>query len=110
MRERIYLDIGIAVAACIVANVVYNNFERHLPAPRRVAKGAVMFAILGTLGFVLGRAVFWSVIGLMTVGQLILHAWWFPKNGVNGLTAEPRDRYLELIAGKRGRARGHVAE
>ena len=39
-----------------------------------------------------------------------LHGWWLPRKGVNGWTAEPRDRYYELLgldaAGKpRPRAR-----
>ncbi|MHA2131927.1 MAG: hypothetical protein ACW99L_18315 [Promethearchaeota archaeon] len=41
---------------------------------------------------------------LLTIGQIILHAWYFPKHGINGITAEPYEMYLELIGKmKKGR-------
>jgi hypothetical protein len=27
---------------------------------------------------------------------LIIHGWWLPKKGINGLTAEPKEKYYEL--------------
>ncbi len=39
----------------------------------------------------------------MTVGQVILHGWYFPKHGINGLTAEPYDIYLETIERMKGK-------
>ena len=36
-------------------------------------------------------------LGLVGIGVRIVHAWWLPRNGVNGWTAEPRDRYHALI-------------
>jgi hypothetical protein len=37
------------------------------------------------------------VLGVIAVGVLIIHAWWLPRQGVNGWTAEPRDRYYALV-------------
>jgi hypothetical protein len=39
---------------------------------------------------------------LMTIGQMYLHGWYFPKHGINGVTAEPHDKYLEVIAKMKG--------
>ncbi len=100
MYSRIWLDMLILLFGCIVGNIVFNNFAKHLPVYRRVLKYVVLFSVLGAIGLLLGRIVFWSVIGLMVVGLAILHGWWLPRNGVNGLTAEPRDRYLALIGGR----------
>ena len=105
MREKIYIDFLIAAGVAFAANVVFNNFERHLPLARRIIKNAVLLAILVGIGLVGGRIAFWSAIALLTAGQVVPHAWWFPKNGVNGLTAEPRERYLELIAKMKSRDR-----
>lgn len=38
----------------------------------------------------------------MTLGQIYLHGWYFPKHGINGLTAEPYDKYLEVIEKMKG--------
>jgi hypothetical protein len=42
------------------------------------------------------------MIALMTVGQVYLHGVYFPKHGINGLTAEPHDKYLEVIEKMKG--------
>lgn len=39
---------------------------------------------------------------LMTIGQMYLHGWYFPKHGINGVTPEPHDKYLEVIAKMKG--------
>ena len=41
----------------------------------------------------------------MTIGQVVLHGWYFPKQGINGLTAEPYDKYLETIEKMKGKDR-----
>jgi len=81
---------------------VFNNFEKHLPIKRRITKLFVVVGALAVLGILLGRYAFWGVIILMTIGQVYLHGVYFPKHGINGLTAEPHDKYLEVIAEMKG--------
>ena len=85
------------MVASIAYFLVFNNFEKHLPAKRRIVKLFVVIAVLAMIGILFGRYAFWAVITFMTIGQVILHAWYFPKQGINGLTAEPYDRYLAAI-------------
>lgn len=82
--------------------VVFNNFEKHLPITRRVIKLFVVVSILAVIGILFSRYAFWGMIALMTIGQVYLHGWYFPKHGINGLTAEPHDKYLEVIAKMKG--------
>jgi len=82
--------------------VVFNNFEKHLPIQRRITKLFVVVGILTVLGILFGRYAFWGVITLMTLGQIYLHGWYFPKHGIHGLTAEPHDKYLEVINQMKG--------
>ncbi len=82
--------------------VVFNNFEKHLPIARRVIKLFVVVSILAVIGILFSRYAFWGTIALMTIGQVYLHGWYFPKHGINGLTAEPHDKYLEVIAKMKG--------
>jgi hypothetical protein len=28
---------------------------------------------------------------------VVIHAWWLPRHGIDGLTAEPYDKYLALV-------------
>ena len=82
--------------------VVFNNFEKHLPIKQRVFKLFFVVGILAVIGTLFSRYAFWGVIMLMTIGQMYLHGWYFPKHGINGVTAEPHDKYLEVIEKMKG--------
>jgi hypothetical protein len=88
--------------ASIAYFLAFNNFEKHLSIKRRITKLFVVVGVLAVLGILFGRYVFWGVITLMTMGQIYLHGWYFPKQGINGLTAEPHDKYLEVIEKMKG--------
>jgi len=90
-------DLTIVLFIIILANIVFNNFEKHLPMLRRILKHGLLFIALILVRVFIGQKLFLFILLLLTFGQIILHAWWFPKNGINGLTAKPHDKYLELI-------------
>lgn len=96
------LDYLIVIAGGLAANIVFNVFEKHLPWWRRAAKFAAVIAVLALIGAAFGRLAVYAVLGLLAIGQVILHAWWFPRHGINGLTAEPYDKYLALIHKMKG--------
>ena len=98
------IHLGLVLAAIIAANVTFNAFERHLPLWRRVLKHGMLFAVLAALRVTFGGWALVAALVVLSIGQVVLHGWYFPKHGVNGLTAEPYERYLELITRlKRGR-------
>lgn len=83
--------------------LVFNNFEKHVPVQKRLAKLLIVVGVLAATGVLFGRFAFWGVIALMTIGQIYLHGVYFPKHGINGLTAEPYDKYLETIERMKGK-------
>lgn len=83
--------------------VVFTKFEKHVPMQRRITKLLIVVGVLSIIGILFSRYAFWGMIGLMTVGQVYLHGVYFPKHGVNGLTAEPYDKYLELTERMKGK-------
>ena len=53
-----------------------------------------------------GRAWMLAALGMLVVFAAVVHAWWLPKHGVDGWTAEPRERYYALLGlGPDGRPR-----
>ncbi len=82
--------------------VVFNKFEKHVPVKRRIIKLVILIGMLAIIGTLFSRFAFWGMIALMTVGQVYLHGVYFPKHGVNGWTAEPYDKYLELTERMKG--------
>src|SRR5688572_20963454 len=86
--------LSVLAIASIAYFFVFNNFEKHLPLQRRVKKLFIVVGVLAVIGTLFGRVAFWGVITLMTIGQVYLHGIYFPKHGINGLTAEPHEKYL----------------
>jgi len=81
----------------MLGHLYFGRFVEHTPRWRRLIKSLVGVAlVVGTTAFA-GRAWTCALIGAIVVGIVIVHGWWLPKNGVNGWTAEPRDRYYELM-------------
>lgn len=91
--------------ASIAYFLVFNNFEKHLPIQKRVSKLFIVVGVLALIGILFGRIAFWGVIGLMTIGQIYLHGVYFPRHGINGLTAEPHDKYLQVIEKMKGNSK-----
>jgi hypothetical protein len=94
--------LSVLVIASAAYFLVFNNFEKHLPIQKRVSKLFIVVGVLAVIGTLFGRIAFWGVITLMTIGQVYLHGIYFPKHGINGLTAEPHDKYLEVIKKMKG--------
>ena len=95
----------VLIIASIAYFIVINNFEKHLPFIRRVGKLVIVIGTLAFIGILFGRYVFWGIISVMTIGQIILHGWYFPRKGINGLTAEPYDKYLATIQKMKGKTK-----
>lgn len=96
--NELALHLGLVLGGIVLGNVVFNAFEKHLPWWRRVLKHGLVFGIVAAVRIALGAGALLAVLGVITAGQLVLHAWYFPKHGINGLTAEPYEKYLELIS------------
>ena len=96
------IDYIIVPTGWLIGNIIFNNFEKHLSWHRRFIKLVLTTGVLYVIGYYFGRLSLYSMLVLMTVGMVILHAWWFPKNGINGLTAEPYFRYRKLIDKMKG--------
>ena len=87
------LDLTIGAVLQIVLFAIFGRFI----APRWKVAGKLVFFFLvaGLLSWTVGH---WSLIWI--VGHPLLgvggHIWWCRKHGIDWLTCQPRDTYLEL--------------
>lgn len=93
-----WFDVAIVSLSFAVGNILFGRFEEHRSRWRRVIKLALTLAIVVGLATSVGR--FWAYIWMAPLFAVVgwVHAVWLPRHGVNGWTAEPRDRYLELVS------------
>jgi hypothetical protein len=91
----IELELGALLVMAILGTSLFDRFEAETAAWRKMLRWS--FAALATLGAyaVIGH---WSLLVLVGLGLAgtAIHFGWCRKNGVNPLTAEPRQRYYEL--------------
>ena len=95
--DTYWFDVAIAALLLMLGNVFFGRFAEHQPRWRRVLKAVVGIALVIATTAYLGRTWTWVLIAVIVVAVLVVHGWWLPRNGVNGWTAEPRERYNELL-------------
>ena len=81
----------------MLGHLYFGRFEEHRPRWRRLLKSVLGVAIVVATTAWAGRAWMYVLLGAIAIGVLVVHGWWLPRKGVNGWTADPRDRYYEFL-------------
>jgi hypothetical protein len=87
------LEIAIITGIFAVGNILFGHFEEGTPKWRRVTKLFLFVGIAILITETLGRLWFYVLLAIMSFAVLLIHAWWLPKHGINGWTAEPKEKY-----------------
>ena len=106
---QMWMDIAIVASIFAVGSILFGHFEEGTPKWRRVTKFFVTIGLVALISSTAGSVWVVAFIGTMSLGALIVHAWWLPRHGINGWTGEPRDKYYELRGWKRPAPEPHSA-
>jgi hypothetical protein len=90
------LDVAAAAVFLTLGNVVFRRFDPHMPLSRRLLKTLLLLAITAFISWYFGRRGVLIAFGLAMLPVLYIHGIWLPRHGVNGWTAEPREKYHAL--------------
>ena len=105
-----WFDVALITSIFAVGNILFGHFEAHKPKWRRVLKVPVVLALFVAADAAGGRGWMFALLGVACLAVAVIHGWWLPRNGVNGWTAEPRERYFALLGvGPDGRPRPRAA-
>src|SRR3954471_6427454 len=99
--DTLWFDAAIVCAIFAVGNICFGRFSEHQSRLARVAKLVVTLAIVLGLSASAHRGWAYGVLSAAVIPFLYVHGYWLPKHGVNGWTAEPRERYMELMKERR---------
>ena len=99
-RSSAWFDVAVALGVFAIGGVLFGRFEQHKPRIRRVAKVILVTALYVWIAQGAGRGWAGLFIGFFGVAALVVHAWWLPRHGINGWTAEPYDKYLALVGSR----------
>ena len=96
-----WFDVAVVATLFAVGNILFGRFVEHQPRWHRLLKLVVALAVLAAVSTTAGRVWAYGVLAIPLLAAVYVHAWWLPRHGVNGWTAEPRERYLELVGATR---------
>jgi hypothetical protein len=107
MNSPYWFEVAVVFGLTTVGNILMARWAEGVPKWRRIAK-AIFFAGLSVLiSATAGRGWFFVFLGVMLALVTLIHVWWLPKKGINGWTAEPRERYYALRGWKWPPERGN---
>jgi hypothetical protein len=96
MNWPYWFEVAVMGVLTAIGNILLGHFEQGKAKWRRVAKVFIGCGLAVLVSATAGRGWFFVMLGLLAVGVVVVHAWWLPRKGINGWTAEPRDKYYAL--------------
>jgi MFS family permease len=103
--NTLWFDVAVVMTIFAIGSILFGRFEDHKPRTRRLLKVVIVLGVVLALSATVGRLWAYLVLALPLLGAAWVHVYWLPKHGINGWTAEPRDKYLELVRDRRRPAR-----
>ncbi len=91
-----WFELAIISTLVLIGTIFFGHFEEMTPKWKRLLKFVIYTTGLCLISYYFGRQWFYISLGIMLIFVVIVHAWWLPKKGINGLTGEPRDKYYEF--------------
>ena len=96
MNASYWFELAVVFGIFAAGNIFFGHFEERTPKWRRVLKLGLAGAIAVAISATVGRPWFFGLLGVMGLLVVIVHGWWLPRQGINGWTAEPKERYYAL--------------
>ncbi|HRG56461.1 MAG TPA: hypothetical protein PLG56_10505 [Lacunisphaera sp.] len=96
MNSPHWFEVAVIFGLTAVGTILMGHWEEGTPKWRRVLKPFVLAGLSVLISATAGRAWFFGFLGLLSVAVLVIHAWWLPRKGIHGWTAEPKEKYYAL--------------
>jgi hypothetical protein len=91
-----WFEVALVATIFAIGNILFGHFEERTPKWRRVLKVLLFLAATRAVSVQFGRPWSFVLIAVPVALALVVHGWWLPRNGINGWTGEPKERYYKL--------------
>ena len=91
-----WFEVAIVALFLLVGQIFFAHFEEKTPRWRILCKDALAIVAFVLISYFFGRFWFYVSMIIVLIPVLVIHCWWLPKNGVNGWTGEPKEKYYAL--------------
>lgn len=101
MNSPYWFEVAVVFGLVALGNILLAGFAQHESRSRRLAKMLIGAAVAVLVSATAGREWFFVLVGVALAAVLVVHGWYLPRrHGINGWTAEPREKYLALRGGR----------
>lgn len=105
--NNLWFEIALVSFVFAMGNILLGHFELKTPKVKRVAKFIGTLCLVCLISYFFGRNAALVFLAIAFIPVCYIHLWWLPKNGINGWTAEPKDKYYKLRGWNRGDLKNH---
>lgn len=91
-----WFEIAVVCGLTTIGGILMGHFGEGEPKWRRILKIFVACGLSVLISATAGRGWFFVFLSVITLLVLLIHVWWLPQKGINGWTAEPREKYYAL--------------
>src|SRR5262245_7886819 len=96
MTSSLWFEVAVVMTIFAFGNIFFGHFEEHTPKWRRALKVILVTSVMVGISAGFGRAWAMGLLAAMSIPFAVIHLWWLPKQGINGWTAEPKEKYYRL--------------
>ncbi len=94
--ESLWIEVAVMSSFLLTGHIFMGHFEERTPKLTQFIKAISLVGMMVLLSLLFGRVVAFTVLGLMMIPVLYVHAILLPRKGINGWTGEPKSRYYEF--------------
>lgn len=94
--ESLWFEIALISSIFALGNIFFGHFEERTPKWRKVLKFALFVLIAIGISTLFGRIWTFAFLGVLSLLVLYVHGVVLPRKGINGWTAEPKDKYYAM--------------
>ena len=94
--DTIWFDISLVTGMTEFGTIYFGHFEVHTPKWRKTLKLLMFIGIVVLLTSTVGRMWTYIFLAALVVFVIIVHGIILPAKGINGWTAEPKEKYYKF--------------
>lgn len=96
MHSPYWFEVAVIFIISAVGSVIMGHWEERTPKWRRLLKPFLLAGVSVLVSATFGRVYFFVFLCVLATLVAFIHVWWLPKKGINGWTAEPREKYYAM--------------
>lgn len=96
LTDSIWFEIGVVSIIYALGNILFGHFEEQTSRIKRIGKYILTLILITGLSIYFGRMIAMMILTLFFLPVIYIHTILLPRNGINGWTGEPKDKYYEF--------------